>query len=85
MYERSDEKLVPLRRDEPGRRQDFEPIYVRNGAIYVACRTLIMEENRLYAEEPLPFEMPRYRSINVDEPFDLTLANAIWEINGHDT
>lgn len=59
------------------RRQEFEPVYVRNGAIYIARRDLIMTRKRLYDDAPVLFEMPRERSVNVDEETDLVLAEAL--------
>lgn len=59
----------------PMRRQDFPPLYMRNGAIYIATRDLIMKSNRLVCDSPAYYIMPRERSINIDEPFDLALAD----------
>lgn len=75
MYTREDERVIPLRKERSllGR-QEFEPVYVRNGAVYITCRDLIMEEGRIMGDKPLGYIMPRERSVNIDEPFDLELA-----------
>lgn len=74
MYEQLGNVLTPLRKDPPERRQEFRPVFVRNGAVYVSERKLLMEDEKLYSETPVGHIMPRERSINIDEPFDLTLA-----------
>lgn len=78
MYRLCGDRLAPLfGHDQPRRRQDFESVYVRNGAIYLTRRHLIVEEGRLVGDHPLALKMPRERSINIDEPVDLELA-AFW-------
>lgn len=56
------------------RRQDFPPVYWRNGAIYITRRDLLMRDNRVVSDRPLAYIMPKLRSSNIDEPFDLELA-----------
>lgn len=56
------------------RRQDFPPVYWRNGAIYITRRDLLFNANRVVSDHPLAYPMPKLRSANIDEPFDLELA-----------
>lgn len=63
--------------DIPHRRQDFDPVFLINGAIYISTRELIFEEGKIHTNEPIGYQMPRDRSINIDEPFDLKLAELI--------
>lgn len=76
MYKRRGDSLRPFM--EAGnsikRRQEFEPLYVRNGAIYVASRELVLEKNRIIGNRPLGYIMPRERSINIDEALDLEIT-----------
>lgn len=65
------------------RRQEFEKVFVRNGAIYLARREWVVAEKRLYDESPLLYEMPRERSINIDEETDLILAQALLAAKGN--
>lgn len=59
-------------------RHDQRPLFVRNGAIYIS-ETSLVAEGRLLCERPLALEMPRERSVNVDEPFDLHIARLLEE------
>lgn len=63
------------------RRQEFQKAYVRNGAIYISKRSLIMNQYTIVSNNPIPYVMPRERSINIDEPYDLELAE--WMMNRH--
>ncbi len=62
--------------EEGSRRQDLEPAYLRNGAIYV-CRRDVIERGSLRGDDQCPYEMPPERSINIDEPIDFLLAEAV--------
>ena len=56
------------------RRQEFACIYLRNGSIYITNRDYLFENGRVVSDQPLFYEMPRCRSINIDDLFDFTLA-----------
>lgn len=55
------------------RRQDFEDIYVRNGAIYLTKRELL-NQGKLIEDNPLCYIMKEECSINIDTHHDLRLA-----------
>ena len=56
-------------------RQDLEPIFHRNGALYICDRDLLMKENKLTCEKPMPYIMPKTRSANIDDEQDLEIAD----------
>ncbi len=53
------------------RRQENPQLYVRNGAIYLCSVEYLKCSNTLISDEPLMYEMPKSRSINIDAPDDL--------------
>ncbi len=76
MYRLVQERLVPYATEPAARlRQDLEPVYHRNGAIYV-CRRVLLAQGILIGQDCRAYVMPRERSINIDEEFDLMLADA---------
>lgn len=78
MYTLDNDRFVPLLRQAgPQRRQDFPPVYVRNGAIYIVRRDYFVRNKRLISDTPLGYIMPRARSVNIDEEIDLITAEAI--------
>jgi CMP-N-acetylneuraminic acid synthetase len=75
MYTKQGEALALYEQGKaPVRRQDMAPVFVRNGAIYITDRDLVMNEKLVMTETPAFYEMPRERSVNVDEIYDLALA-----------
>lgn len=60
---------------EGARRQDARPpAYVRNGAIYLTRRDVLMERNSIWGGFIRPYVMPPERSANVDSELDLIVA-----------
>jgi len=72
-----DDQLIELPIREPkemARRQDLPPVYIRNGAVYAVRRNVIMEQNSMIGQVSRPYVMAVERSINIDSPLDLLLA-----------
>ena len=59
------------------RRQDLPPAYVLNGAIYLARREVLLNQRTWYTKRTYAYVMPRERSLDIDTPWDLYLANLI--------
>ena len=68
-----------LAEPEPTRRQDFETVYQRNGAVYLVTTEFFLRTGRLRSDNPVIYEMPWERSINIDVPGDLMIARALIE------
>ena len=58
----------------PARRQDLEPTYTRNGAVYAAHVKAWLEGGFVYGQGCVPYVMEPEDSVNVDGPEDLALA-----------
>ena len=65
--------------DKGSRRQDFEPSYIRNGAIYAMTRNCIINYKSRNGKKIFPFIMSSEKSINIDEKFDLEVAKMLIE------
>ncbi len=62
------------------RRQDLTPpAYVRNGSIYAMTRELLLTTRTRLGPCPRPYIMPPERTINIDEPIDLLIAEQMME------
>ena len=59
------------------RRQDFNKIYLPNGAIFVAKPETLLKYRSFYTKKMLPYIMPPERSIDIDTELDLELAEYI--------
>ncbi|MBI3628966.1 MAG: acylneuraminate cytidylyltransferase family protein, partial [Candidatus Rokubacteria bacterium] len=76
LYRASGEYAEPLLRGrlQTTRRQEFERTWWRNGAVYITRRDLLFGTGQVVGARPLAYEMPRERSVNIDEWADLELA-----------
>jgi CMP-N,N'-diacetyllegionaminic acid synthase len=73
-------RLLPyyLEEKEGTRRQDLQPpAYIRNGAIYLTRRDVLMEKNSIWGDSIHPYVMPAERSINIDSEMDLKLLELV--------
>lgn len=71
--------LAPVLPD-PGtatRRQDLPAAYAVNGAVYVARRDWILENDSFVSPATVGYVMPKERSLDVDDELDLILAEAV--------
>ena len=59
------------------RRQDLPPAYVTNGAIYLVRGEVLLERRSLHGDDVVAYEMPAERSLDIDTPWDLHMANLI--------
>lgn len=59
------------------RRQDLPPVYALNGAIYLAHREVLLEHQSWYTDHTYAYVMPPERSLDIDTPWDLYLADLI--------
>ena len=70
--------FIPLDRHYV-RRQDLPAAYVLNGAIYLARRQVLVEKQSWYTARTYAYIMPLERSLDIDTPWDLYLADLILE------
>jgi N-acylneuraminate cytidylyltransferase/CMP-N,N'-diacetyllegionaminic acid synthase len=59
------------------RRQDLKPLFIRNAAIYITSTKYLKEKRRVISENPLLFEMPQERSLDIDTKEDLRMLRKI--------
>ena len=73
-------RLLPFCVDEPEgtRRQDYQPAaYMRNGAIYVTRRDVLMQRHSIWGDVIRPYVMPPERSVSVDSELDLKMLEIV--------
>jgi CMP-N,N'-diacetyllegionaminic acid synthase len=74
------DRLLPycIEEKEGTRRQDYQPpAYMRNGAIYLTRRDVVMERGSLWGEVIRPYVMPEERSVGIDSELDLKLVELL--------
>ncbi len=60
-------------------RQALQDVYALNGAIYLVKSNIILAGNTWSDVDALPYIMPENRSLDIDTPWDLHLANLLME------
>jgi CMP-N-acetylneuraminic acid synthetase len=74
------DRLLPycLEEKEGTRRQDYDPpAYMRNGAIYLIRRDVLMENNSVWGDVIRPYVMPEERSYDIDSERDFRLVELV--------
>ena len=62
---------------EGQRRQDLPKLFLRDGAIYLTRRDVLMNDGSLKGRDCRAWIMPEDRSCNIDTPFDLWLTEQL--------
>ena len=57
-------------------RQRVPPVYAANGAIYLVKRDVLVEKETLYTDRTFAYVMPPERSLDIDTPAELRVAEA---------
>jgi CMP-N,N'-diacetyllegionaminic acid synthase len=74
------DRLLPFCLDEPEgtRRQDYQPpAYMRNGAIYLSRRDVIMQRSSIWGDVIRPYVMPEQRSTSIDNEVDFQVCESM--------
>jgi len=61
------------------RSQDLEELTYPNGAVYAAYTDVWREQESFYTKRTVGYQMPPERSLDIDEPWELELARALYQ------
>lgn len=64
---------------EKTRTQEMPTLHYPNGAVFAARIPAFLETETFYTDRTVSYEMPRSRSLDIDEPHDLEIARALME------
>jgi CMP-N,N'-diacetyllegionaminic acid synthase len=68
-----------LENGETTRRQDLEPVYYRNGCFYAVRTAILKAQQTLMPKNKKAFVMDPYWLLNIDEPRDLLVGEAMMQ------
>ncbi len=79
MYRLNGDWLQPYGGEQPTglRRQELEPLYFLEGSVYVSYVAALRARHGFYHERAVPWMMPRYKSLEIDELSDFIAAEAL--------
>ena len=69
--------LFPDQWRETVRRQELPSAFYLNGAIYCVRREILLDHESLWGKKTLAYVMPAERSVNIDSPLDVKLAECL--------
>ncbi|MGE0040269.1 MAG: NTP transferase domain-containing protein [Vicinamibacterales bacterium] len=75
----ADGRLVDFMPDMPFRRQELGELYALNGAIYLVATPVLLERQTFYTKSTYAYVMPAERSLDIESPWEYTLARLILE------
>jgi CMP-N,N'-diacetyllegionaminic acid synthase len=59
------------------RRQEIEELYFFEGSVYVSDIQVLLKERSFYHDRTMPFVVPRWKSLEIDEIIDLLTAETV--------
>ena len=63
--------------DAPRRRQDRDPIYIENSAVYITDRQSLLETNSVLGHCVNGYVIPEREGVDINEPIDILLAEEL--------
>lgn len=63
--------------DAPRRRQDRDPLYIENSAVYITGRQSLIETNSVLGHHVNGYVIPERESVDINEPIDILLAEEL--------
>ena len=61
----------------PLRRQDIKPVYFFEGSLYISLTTALLEHKNFYHELTLGFEVPKWKSFEIDDEDDFAIIQTL--------
>ncbi len=65
-------------------RQQLPPVYLRNGSLYLTTRNALLSQKKVMVSPSLAYVMDKKYHLNIDEPRDMLLAQAILGQNANE-
>lgn len=74
-YENKDMKVL--------RRQDIKDVYFFEGSIYISKTEVFLEKETFYHTNTIAYEVPKYKSLEIDDIYDFIMVEAIMKHKGY--
>lgn len=65
------------------RRQDIKDVFFFEGTIYVSKINTLLEKETFYHESTVGYEVPKYKSLEIDDIYDFVMVEAIMKHKGY--
>ena len=77
-------RLRPYLNQQPTglRRQDLDPIFFLDGTLYVSRVDVLRHKRSFYHEDTVAFEVPKWKSLEIDDVDDFVMVEALMARRG---
>lgn len=85
MYrQRPDARLVPFMEQQPTglRRQEIEPLFFLEGTLYASRIDVLKAKRSFYHEDTIAYEVPKWKSLEIDDLDDFLMVEALAKHKG---
>jgi N-acylneuraminate cytidylyltransferase/CMP-N,N'-diacetyllegionaminic acid synthase len=65
------------------RRQDIKDVYFFEGTIYISKTNVLLDKKTFYHENTIGYEVPKYKSLEIDDMDDFVMVEAIMKHKGY--
>lgn len=65
------------------RRQDIKDVYFFEGTIYISKTNILLDKKKFYHENTIGYEVPKYKSLEIDDIEDFIMVEAIMKYKGY--
>lgn len=74
-----DNQMVPYNHNQPTglRRQDIESVYFLEGTVYCSRIDVLREQRSFYHADTRAYEVPKWKSLEIDDIYDFTMVEAL--------
>ena len=65
------------------RRQDIKSVYFFEGTVYISKTNVLLEKKTFYHQKTIGYEVPKYKSLEIDDMDDFIMAEAMMKYKGY--
>lgn len=65
------------------RRQEIKDVYFFEGTIYISKTNILLDKKNFYHENTIGYEVPKYKSLEIDDIDDFIMVEAIMKYKGY--
>lgn len=82
--QKADARLAPFLERQPTglRRQELEPVFFLEGTVYASRIAVLREKRSFYHDDTVAFEVPKWKSLEIDDIDDFLLVEALAKQRG---
>jgi CMP-N,N'-diacetyllegionaminic acid synthase len=65
------------------RRQEIKDVFFLEGSVYISKTDVYLKKKTFYHENTIGYEVPKYKSLEIDDIYDFIMVEAIMKFKGY--